>query len=103
MDRSTVIFRQIMIRAVMLSAALSAVFGRAAAYDAVALGRTVYIYNDCDCGSCHGVDAEGIRSHQTPTLAGREAWYLEMQLRVFRSGARGAHPKDETGCLSSNF
>jgi cytochrome c oxidase subunit 2 len=90
-----------MIRAVMLSLALSAVFGRADAYGEVAQGRSVYIYQGC--GSCHGVDAEGSRTYQTPALAGREAWYLETQLRKLRSGVRGAHPKDEAGKIMAQI
>lgn len=34
---------------------------------------------------------------QAPAIAGREAWYLEAQLRKFREGVRGAHPDDSAG------
>ena len=32
-----------------------------------------------------------------PRLSGQPAWYLERQLRLFRTGARGTHPKDSFG------
>ncbi|MGZ5774990.1 MAG: c-type cytochrome [Ramlibacter sp.] len=49
------------------------------------------------CAACHGAHAEGNLALNAPRLAGQPAWYLERQLRLFKSGARGAHEKDTYG------
>lgn len=49
------------------------------------------------CATCHGDKAEGRHEMNAPRLAGRESWYLERQLRNFKSGARGADPRDIYG------
>jgi cytochrome c oxidase subunit 2 len=49
------------------------------------------------CAACHGVNGEGNVALNSPKLAGQGAWYLERQLHLFKSGARGAHEKDTFG------
>lgn len=49
------------------------------------------------CAQCHGVRGEGSQSLLAPSIAGMNRWYVESQLRNFRSGARGLHPDDRGG------
>jgi cytochrome c oxidase subunit II len=49
------------------------------------------------CGACHGADGRGIRAMNAPALRGMSDWYLVTQLKNFRQGIRGAHPKDMYG------
>jgi cytochrome c oxidase subunit 2 len=49
------------------------------------------------CGACHGADGRGIRATNAPRLAGMSDWYLVTQLKNFKQGVRGAHPKDMYG------
>lgn len=49
------------------------------------------------CGSCHGIDGEGIRATNAPRLAGMPDWYLARQLEHFREGVRGRHTGDPYG------
>lgn len=49
------------------------------------------------CAACHGPRGEGNPSLQSPSIAGLPSWYVEEQLRKFRSGARGTHPEDLPG------
>ncbi|KRC12036.1 cytochrome C oxidase [Hydrogenophaga sp. Root209] len=49
------------------------------------------------CVACHGVNGEGNVALNAPKLAGQSAWYLERQLHLFKSGARGTHEKDTFG------
>ncbi len=42
------------------------------------------------CATCHGPSAAGMQALNAPALAGQEAWYMQRQLRHFRSGVRGA-------------
>ena len=51
------------------------------------------------CGSCHGPAGEGEDVAKAPRLAGVDDWYLATQLRKFKSGVRGADPKDPEGRL----
>ena len=48
------------------------------------------------CANCHGADGQGIRMN-APRQAGMDDWYLERQLKNFKSGVRGAHPQDLSG------
>ena len=59
----------------------------------VEAGKKIY----STCGSCHGVNGEGIASTNAPRQAGMSDWYLVDQLKKFRAGIRGAHPGDEYG------
>lgn len=43
------------------------------------------------CASCHGL-AEGPRFPYYPKLAGQQAWYLALQLRLLKAGERGGTP-----------
>lgn len=49
------------------------------------------------CKQCHGTAGEGNRMALAPAIAGLDAWYVESQLKVFKSGARGTHPNDVAG------
>ena len=49
------------------------------------------------CVQCHGERAEGNQKLQSPALNKLEGWYFIEQMRKFRSGDRGYHPKDEWG------
>ncbi len=51
------------------------------------------------CQQCHGQKAEGNPLHHAPAIAGMPQWYLESQLKKFKSGVRGTHPGDQTGML----
>lgn len=51
------------------------------------------------CKSCHGEAGEGNAQYQAPAIAGLPEWYVEGQLRKFKSGVRGAHPHDYTGMM----
>lgn len=58
-----------------------------------AIGKNLYAV----CAACHGVNGEGNVALNAPKLAGQGAWYLERQLHLFKSGARGTHEKDTFG------
>lgn len=58
-----------------------------------AKGRNSYMA----CAMCHGVQAEGKRAYYAPRLAGQEPWYIKSQLRKFKEGVRGNHPRDIYG------
>jgi len=49
------------------------------------------------CILCHGTNTNGNLGVRAPKLSGLEPWYLKRQLELFRSSARGAHPKDVSG------
>ena len=49
------------------------------------------------CAACHGADGRGIQATNAPRLAGMSDWYLITQLKNFKQGIRGAHPKDLYG------
>jgi cytochrome c oxidase subunit 2 len=49
------------------------------------------------CATCHGADGRGIEAMNAPRLAGMSDWYLVTQLRNFKQGIRGTHPKDPHG------
>ena len=49
------------------------------------------------CIACHGANGEGNVALKAPKLAGQNDWYLVSQLKKFKSGVRGAHPKDVEG------
>src|SRR6266568_705291 len=58
-----------------------------------AAGRPLYAV----CAACHGLQAEGNPALNAPKLSGQGDWYLKRQLRNFKQGVRGAHPKDLYG------
>jgi cytochrome c oxidase subunit 2 len=49
------------------------------------------------CTTCHGPNLEGNPQVHAPAIAGLNQWYVEEQLKKFRSGARGTHAHDLTG------
>jgi len=49
------------------------------------------------CGACHGVKGQGIQSTNAPRLKGMSDWYMVTQLKNFKQGIRGTHPKDLYG------
>jgi len=56
-------------------------------------GRNLY----GTCGTCHGSDGRGMQATNAPRLAGMSDWYMVTQLKNFKQGIRGAHPKDMYG------
>ena len=59
----------------------------------VANGEKLYAV----CAYCHGADAQGIQDINAPRMAGMTDWYLASQLKNFRAGIRGNHPRDFYG------
>src|SRR3546814_17729445 len=43
------------------------------------------------CVACHGLE-QGPRFPHYPRLAGQQAWYLALQLRLLKAGERGGTP-----------
>jgi uncharacterized protein len=55
------------------------------------------------CAACHAADGSGSPALKAPSLRNTNDWYLLMQLRNFKSGARGASPKDVGGAQMRPF
>jgi cytochrome c oxidase subunit 2 len=51
------------------------------------------------CATCHGADGKGNEQLFGPPLNHASDWYLFAQLEKFRSGVRGADPRDQQGAL----
>jgi len=51
------------------------------------------------CSACHGDNGAGNPDLKAPRIAGVDDWYLATELRKFKSGVRGANPKDREGRL----
>lgn len=49
------------------------------------------------CTACHGPDGKGNQALNAPPITGQHDWYLASQIKKFKSGIRGTHPKDVTG------
>ena len=49
------------------------------------------------CVACHGPDGAGNKTLNAPAIAGQEIWYLERQLKNFKTGIRGTNSKDIYG------
>ena len=49
------------------------------------------------CVVCHGADASGMEAMGAPTLVNQADWYMLRQLEKFKSGMRGADPRDVQG------
>ena len=45
-----------------------------------------------NCILCHGQKGEGVPSQQGPRIAGQHDWYIETQIKNFKSGVRN-NPK----------
>jgi cytochrome c553 len=49
------------------------------------------------CQQCHGAEGAGNAAYLAPEIAGLPQWYVESQLKKFRSGYRGGHFDDIAG------
>ncbi len=49
------------------------------------------------CSQCHGTDGGGMQLSLAPAIAGLSQWYVEAQLKAFKSGVRGLHAQDTAG------
>ena len=49
------------------------------------------------CAACHGVNGEGNPLLKAPSQVGLDDWYMLDQLKKFKDGLRGKHPKDVEG------
>lgn len=49
------------------------------------------------CAACHGEKGEGNKSLNAPRLSKQHDWYTVRQLKNFKQGIRGSHPKDIYG------
>lgn len=58
-----------------------------------AKGKALYTV----CATCHGQKAEGMKALGAPALNTQHDWYLVRQIKAFKSGIRGKHPKDIFG------
>lgn len=56
-------------------------------------GKALY----ATCLACHGPDGKGNEALNAPPIAQLDDWYIERQIHKFKSGVRGANPKDTTG------
>ena len=56
-------------------------------------GKALY----ATCNACHGPQGLGNKALNSPAIATQEAWYLKRQLKNFKAGIRGTHPKDTYG------
>jgi cytochrome c oxidase subunit II len=56
-------------------------------------GRDLYV----SCAGCHGQDGQGNPALDAPNLALLPRWYIEGQLRKYRSGTRGHDATDVPG------
>lgn len=56
-------------------------------------GQKIYV----TCAACHGPNGQGMNATNAPGLKGMSDWYLVTQLKNFKQGIRGAHPKDMYG------
>jgi cytochrome c oxidase subunit 2 len=74
-------------------ATLSAPAPAATVKGEVEAGKAAY----AACAACHGANGEGNQALNAPKLAGQHDWYLVRQLQNFKSGLRGADPKDTFG------
>ena len=49
------------------------------------------------CTQCHATDGGGNSEVLAPAIAGLPAWYIEAQLKNFKTGIRGLHAEDTGG------
>ena len=57
-------------------------------------GQRLYVST---CGACHAPNGRGVQAMNAPGLKGMSDWYLVTQLKNFKQGIRGAHPRDLYG------
>jgi cytochrome c oxidase subunit 2 len=84
--------RNLIITACASLALVLALSGVASAADD-ARGRALFDL----CAQCHGQDGGGMKLALAPAIAGLDQWYVESQLKMFQSGARGTNPDDVGG------
>jgi len=65
----------------------------------VAEGKVLY----ASCAACHGMNAEGNETMNSPALANGDDWYLYRQLMNFKKGWRGTAPRDTFGLQMSTM
>ncbi|ETW98039.1 MAG: hypothetical protein ETSY1_20370 [Candidatus Entotheonella factor] len=58
-----------------------------------AKGKALYVV----CATCHGQNGEGMLPLNSPRLNNQHDWYLLRQIKNFKEGIRGKHPKDIFG------
>jgi cytochrome c553 len=56
-------------------------------------GRDLYV----SCAACHGQDGQGNPALEAPNLALLPGWYIEGQLRKYKTGTRGSGAADVAG------
>lgn len=56
-------------------------------------GKDLYLL----CATCHGPDGKGLETLNGPSLVVQQDWYLVRQINNFKTGIRGADPKDLYG------
>jgi cytochrome c553 len=66
-----------------------------AANPTIDLERGAQLYELCT--QCHGSNGAGDSKFLAPAIAGLPSWYVEIQLRNFKSGMRGLHHEDRGG------
>lgn len=49
------------------------------------------------CTQCHATDGSGDSKFLAPAIAGLPVWYVDIQLKNFKSGVRGLHKDDRGG------
>jgi cytochrome c553 len=76
-----------------LLAALVSACDHTVSAEATAPGQEIFEL----CVQCHGPSGAGIRELNAPSIAGLPKWYVEAQLKKFRTGVRGTHPQDIGG------
>ena len=85
----------LMPRRLLSALALFAALSLAAAADAQE--RLVVPERFLVCTTCHGVEFQGNRAVNAPSLQGQSSWYLRRQMEAFQKSWRGTHPEDYTG------
>lgn len=76
-----------------IAATLALVTTSAQAAGNATSGKTYYM----TCGACHGVNGKGMQALNSPALTGLSDWYIIRQLQNYKSGIRGANPRDIYG------
>ncbi|MCO4781062.1 MAG: c-type cytochrome [Candidatus Cloacimonetes bacterium] len=56
-------------------------------------GKALYMI----CSSCHSPDGTGNEAMSAPQISGQHGWYIQNQLKAFKTGLRGTQKGDATG------
>ncbi|PCJ17605.1 MAG: cytochrome c oxidase subunit II [Candidatus Cloacimonadota bacterium] len=59
----------------------------------VAKGKALFMI----CSSCHSPDGSGNEAMSAPKINGQHGWYINDQLKAFKTGLRGTQKADATG------